>query len=541
MSSLSASSTLSALPPTKKKTTNPSGIFHRRSLPKICIDLASVEGQRRFISSIYTKDNDNNNNNNQTTHPGYVLNLLSQFRTQDEPSYCGISTLVMCLNTLMVDPGQTWKGVWRWWNEEQLDCCISLEEAKMSGITLDEFVCLARCQGVDAHSERPPSRNKNIPQKKTTTQEETEALALSSTETESYASFTSAVLHAVTSSSSSSASSSSTNEVLVVSYDRKTLGQTGSGHFSPLGAFDVASNSVLILDVARFKYPPHWVPLPLLWEAMRTHDTSTNKPRGWVVLTTLQPNIPLLMRINISSRNCGCLFQFVKATASLLNEDQDKAAQEGEESNDQTKKKKKWKDDCFLSEIVERLLLNDSSCCTINDLLMLITERENVHKECHSEQLHNTTIDIDTAESTVKGLRGRILKQLHNTYVFKAVCHFLKNKDEKDENEEVKEEVVKEEVVKEVGPAERISMLIFLAFYEHTESSVGAISTLRGSGLETEIVALLTQWSTVHQHHHYQNTCNSNNNNNNNIDTDEKDGQTKQQCGTTTSCCAKVN
>ncbi len=25
---------------------------------------------------------------------------------------------------------------------------------------------------------------------------------------------------------------------------------------------------VLILDVARFKYPPHWVSVPLLWESM---------------------------------------------------------------------------------------------------------------------------------------------------------------------------------------------------------------------------------------------------------------------------------
>jgi hypothetical protein len=26
---------------------------------------------------------------------------------------------------------------------------------------------------------------------------------------------------------------------------------------------------VLILDVARFKYPPHWVPLEVLYEAMQ--------------------------------------------------------------------------------------------------------------------------------------------------------------------------------------------------------------------------------------------------------------------------------
>lgn len=37
----------------------------------------------------------------------------------------------------------------------------------------------------------------------------------------------------------------------------------------------------LILDVARFKYPPHWVPLSLLWEAMDSVDATTDRPRGY--------------------------------------------------------------------------------------------------------------------------------------------------------------------------------------------------------------------------------------------------------------------
>ena len=40
--------------------------------------------------------------------------------------------------------------------------------------------------------------------------------------------------------------------VLAASYSRKTLGQTGDGHFSPVGGYDAASDQVLLLDVARF-------------------------------------------------------------------------------------------------------------------------------------------------------------------------------------------------------------------------------------------------------------------------------------------------
>ena len=67
------------------------------------------------------------------------------------------------------------------------------------------------------------------------------------------------------------------DSVLVLSYTRKVLGQTGDGHFSPVGGYHPARDLVLILDTARFKYPPHWVPLTLIWEAMNAKDKSTGK------------------------------------------------------------------------------------------------------------------------------------------------------------------------------------------------------------------------------------------------------------------------
>ena len=42
---------------------------------------------------------------------------------------------------------------------------------------------------------------------------------------------------------------------------------------------------VLIMDVARFKYPPHWVPLSVLYKAMLDKDTSTDKSRGYLMLS----------------------------------------------------------------------------------------------------------------------------------------------------------------------------------------------------------------------------------------------------------------
>lgn len=39
---------------------------------------------------------------------------------QDEPAYCGLSSLAMTLNTLSIDPRRTWKGPWRWWEPAPL-------------------------------------------------------------------------------------------------------------------------------------------------------------------------------------------------------------------------------------------------------------------------------------------------------------------------------------------------------------------------------------------------------------------------------------
>lgn len=45
-----------------------------------------------------------------------------------------------------------------------------------------------------------------------------------------------------------------------------------------------STDLVLIMDTARFKLPPHWAPLSMLWEAMKTLDPETGKPRGFLVL-----------------------------------------------------------------------------------------------------------------------------------------------------------------------------------------------------------------------------------------------------------------
>ena len=63
---------------------------------------------------------------------------------------------------------------------------------------------------------------------------------------------------------------------------KKEYKQTGDGHFSPIGGYHKATDTILVLDVARFKYPPHWVSVSSMYAAMLRLDPTTNECRGYV-------------------------------------------------------------------------------------------------------------------------------------------------------------------------------------------------------------------------------------------------------------------
>ena len=72
---------------------------------------------------------------------------------------------------------------------------------------------------------------------------------------------------------------------VLVNYLRKTIGQQTGGHFSPLAAYDKETDRFLILDVARYKYPPVWVRAEELFAAMNTKDSDNDdKSRGYVLI-----------------------------------------------------------------------------------------------------------------------------------------------------------------------------------------------------------------------------------------------------------------
>ncbi|KAI1315366.1 hypothetical protein EDD11_000925 [Mortierella claussenii] len=218
--------------------------FYRKELPAHLDSITSVTGKRLFREMIMAGTCE------------CFFSLCTSFNTQSDPAFCGVSSLSMVLNALQIDPRRQWRGVWRWYSEEQLDCCASVEVMKQKGITFNQFCCLARCHAkvvakrADRHTLEEFRRD----------------------------------IQAIT---------SSEGYHMVLSFSRAALGQTGSGHFSyathyhhsPIGGYHAGEDKVLVLDCARFKYPPFFATVQELWESLLPTDPETGECRGYFLIS----------------------------------------------------------------------------------------------------------------------------------------------------------------------------------------------------------------------------------------------------------------
>jgi Phytochelatin synthase len=74
-----------------------------------------------------------------------------------------------------------------------------------------------------------------------------------------------------------------------------------------LAAYDTKSDRFLILDVARYKYPPVWVKASELFDAMNTADADNEeKTRGFVLISKPDRSTRSYSHLtgNTTSRNC---------------------------------------------------------------------------------------------------------------------------------------------------------------------------------------------------------------------------------------------
>ncbi|MGB7975135.1 MAG: phytochelatin synthase family protein [Roseiarcus sp.] len=182
--------------------------------------------------------------------------LASNFLTQKTQAYCGVASIVMVLNALgLPAPAVPEYAPYRTFTQdnvlsERTDVVLSRETLGRQGMTLDQLGGILATQPVKA-----------------------EVHHASDSSIEDFRKLASAYLR-------------EPGHFVIVNYLRKAMGEQTGGHISPLGAYDAKADRFLILDVARYKYPPVWVKTSDMFAAMNTPDAvNDNKSRGFVLVT----------------------------------------------------------------------------------------------------------------------------------------------------------------------------------------------------------------------------------------------------------------
>ena len=181
--------------------------------------------------------------------------LVNSFVTQQNQAFCGVASTVMILNAMELPaPAVPAYDPYRTFTQDNVltpetEKIIPLELIKKQGITVDQLAGMIGTFPVTVK-----------------------------------------LMHAADSTVETFRTEARTalatpGHFVIINYLRKAIGQEKGGHISPLAAFDAETDRFLILDVARYKYPPVWVKTADLFGAMNTTDKDNdNKTRGYIVI-----------------------------------------------------------------------------------------------------------------------------------------------------------------------------------------------------------------------------------------------------------------
>ncbi len=217
------------------------------ALPDALVDLRSPQGEHFLLESRKLEA---------------YFPISTTFVTQKTQAYCGVASIVMVLNAMGVPaPISPEYQPYATFTQDNVldagtDAILPRELLGRQGMTLDQLGSLLALHPVDVEVRHAAEGGLDT--------------------------FRAAARDAL----------EAKGRFVVVNYLRRSLGQERGGHISPLAAYDAATDRFLILDVARYKYPPVWVTASDLFGAMNTTDSdNANRTRGYV-LVSAKPATP---------------------------------------------------------------------------------------------------------------------------------------------------------------------------------------------------------------------------------------------------------
>jgi hypothetical protein len=209
-------------------------------LPAGLVDFTSDQGEKYFLES--------------GAREAYFP-IASNFVTQKTQAYCGVASMTMVLNALKIPaPSTPEYEPYHTFTQDNLlneasEAILPRDVLARQGMTLDQLGRLLALHPVTVEVHHA----------------------------------TDGGLEAFRSSAREALAAK--NRFVIVNYLRKSIGQEIGGHISPLAAYDDKSDRFLILDVARYKYPPVWVKTADLFAAMNTPDAANQgRTRGYIVI-----------------------------------------------------------------------------------------------------------------------------------------------------------------------------------------------------------------------------------------------------------------
>lgn len=238
-------------------------------LPPGLLSISVQEGQQRLLQSEYKSD---------------FFELSEHFVSQINPAFCGVATSVIMLNALHTPrPTQPlWVNNLNYAYYTQDNIFNNLTEGvEKKSLILEEGMSLQDIAGFMAAHEGVRTKYQ-----------------YSTANVISLSDFRSSIISAL----------SQPGVYVSVNFDRRVLGEVGGGHHSPLAAYDSESDSVLLMDVARFKYVSFWVRVHDLYMATVGTDGTAQLPRGLAFAFLNTSVITTFDSEHISSQDNGYVF-----------------------------------------------------------------------------------------------------------------------------------------------------------------------------------------------------------------------------------------
>jgi hypothetical protein len=181
-----------------------------------------------------------------------AVKLLSNFVTQKEPTFCGVASAVMILNSTNLNAPEDLQHPRHYYFtqdnffNDKVNSIVSLDEVKKKGLSLKKLGDALRTFGLNIETVYANEIDQEI--------------------------FKKELINAL-----------SKQKMVIVNFLRTKLQQTGSGHHSPVVAYDALTDRFLVLDVARYKYLPFWIKTEDLWNSIHI-PTKGGIYRGFLII-----------------------------------------------------------------------------------------------------------------------------------------------------------------------------------------------------------------------------------------------------------------